>query len=308
MPFDLHGRRARTRRHSLEFVGLAIAACLSVGFLLGVAVAAVLFVVPVVLRQPDLMPPRRVLIAIPFVAGAVFALAYLPMLAWATLRSGQIVLRRAQTRAPDALSEQRLADVLEELSLAAGLPCPKSAIIDDDFPNAMTAGRGPGDATVVVTTGLLRVMNRQELQAVVAHEVAHIVDGDIRFMTFMAANTSRLQVAMSWVMEAYSFTPLAIVLWPSVGLARQGIKVARRGASRERELLADDTAVAFTRDPDALVGALTRIGSSTARSPQMREDISMLFIVDPQHTWTGGDSPPLRERIERIRQLRDGGR
>ena len=308
MPVALHRRRTRSRLHSLEFAALAIAACLSVGFLLGLAVAAALYIVPVIFRQPDLAPSREVLIAIPLVAGAAFALAYLPMLVWTTLRSGQIVLRRAEARAPDGLNEKRLANVLEELSLAADLPCPKAAIIDDDFPNAMTAGRGPGDATIVVTTGLLHALNRQELQAVVAHEIAHIADGDIRFMTFMAANTSRLQAAMSSVLDLYNWSWLCLILWPSVGLARQGVKVARRGASRERELLADDTAVALTRDPDALVSALTRIGSSTARSALTRDDISMLFIVDPQHTWTGGDSPPLRERIQRIRQLDPGGR
>jgi heat shock protein HtpX len=167
----------------------------------------------------------------------------------------------------------------------------------------MTAGRGPKDATVVVTTGLLAVMNRQELQAVVAHEIAHIKDGDLRFMTFLAVSTARFRSAMSFLLEAYTWSIAGIVVWPPVALTQHCLLLARRAMSRERELLADDTAVLLTRDPRALVSALTKIGSSPVPPHRWKADIAPLFIVDPNHVWTGEDTVPLRERVERLREL-----
>jgi heat shock protein HtpX len=303
MPVDLQRRRTHSRRRSLEFAGVSILACMSAGLLLGAAVGAATWAYFELAAPVEERLSWRAVVAFALVGGGICVAAWVPLLVDAAIRGKKAVLRRARAQAPDARTARRLDNVLEEVSTAAGIPCPAAAVIDDDFPNAMTAGHGPKDATVVVTTGLLTVMNRQELQAVVAHEVAHIKDGDLRFMTFLAVSTARFRTAMSFLLEAYTWSIVGIVVWPPVALTHRCLLLARRAMSRERELLADDTAVLLTRDPAALVSALTKIGWSVVPPHKWKADIAPLFIVDPNHVWTGEDSVPLLERVERLRSL-----
>jgi heat shock protein HtpX len=307
MPADLQRRGTHSRRRSLKFAALSLLACFGAGALLGAIVGTVaLGFVAIMDDQPGGATWMGLVSLILFccgVGGGLAVLAYLPMLLDAAIRGKKAVLRRAGASAPDRLTAQRLGNVLQELAIAAGLPCPAAAIIVDDFPNAMTAGRRREDATVVVTTGLLATMSRPELEAVLAHEVGHIANGDLGLMTFLAASTARFRRETSFVMQTYSGSIVGAIVWPVGTVARYSLRLARHEMSRERELLADDTAALLTRDPRALIGALTKIASSPAPPHAWKADIAPLFVVDPNHVWSGEDSVSLRERVERLRSL-----
>jgi heat shock protein HtpX len=238
-------------------------------------------------------------------------LFFVPMLIYAAWGGSSLVLKRAEARAVNELDRERLGNVVEEVALAAGVTTPKVMIIADRAPNAMAAGRGRRNATVVVTTGLLELLNRQQLQAVVAHEIAHVVNSDIWFDTFLSANCSfydnfynqvRWQSANDKTSRNWWFL-LFLPTWICAGLTR----LSGMAASRQREILADDTAVKLTRDPKALIAALRAIATSE-RQLRVSRGLVNLLILDPEDpestesTWRRSH-PPLAERVFRLEEL-----
>lgn len=238
----------------------------------------------------------------------LFAIAYAPVLLFTWLRGGSIVLRRAGARVASTLEERRVGDVAEEVAIAAGVPAPGVLIIDDNAPNALVAGSDPRHATIAVTTGLVGLLNREQIQAVVAHEIAHVINGDIRFNTFLCANSSRFGAFADWIDRFGSqwYNPL-ILLWPGAVICRWMSRLSGLAASRQRTFLADATAVTLTRDPLALIGALRALASAVVES-RAHDDLVNLYVVDPgnpsseRSTWAHAH-PSLRERIRRLEEL-----
>lgn len=201
--------------------------------------------------------------------------------------------------APQTDAERQLVNVVEEMSIAAGLPRPRIWIVPDDDPNAFATGHGPTDSHIAVTQGLLRICNRDELQAVIAHELGHVKNFDVRLMTMLAALVGAVLLARNGMARMIGGRGgrlsreesrkgggplLAIVLalwiisWVLAPLITQLLALA---VSRRREYLADDMSAQFTRNPLALASALQKIEGAEAPTTSIKSGAAHLCIADP---------------------------
>ncbi len=217
----------------------------------------------------------------------------------------------------------QLFNIVEEMAIAAGVPMPKVYILDEDAPNAFATGISPDSASVAVTRGLLEKLNREQLQGVIAHEIGHIRNFDIRFSLLMAVMAGGIVILSDMVWRSALLTGgrrrgsdrdnggqllfLAVGLALAV-LAPLAAAIVQMAVSREREYLADASAVEFTRNPTGLAEALQILAGDCSPMPECKATENM-YIVNPKLGLRGGaDSlfsthPPIEERIERLRKL-----
>ncbi len=309
IPADLMDRIASSRRRSalvvvmqcLTVVGVGLIAGLAAALFLGTCLGELFSVVWGVSKG------RFEAVIVLGIVG-VFCLFYLPWLAYIALRRHDIVLRQLRARDPNAAEETRLADVLDEVAVAAGIRTPSLGVIDDRAPNGFVVGAtdAPG---VVVTTGLLEILKRDELEAVVGHLVARAIGGDLRYASLLAGNVT----ALGYVMQ----TP---VLLPAALLCYFPATLETRLVSKERVMLADHVGVTLVRDPQALIAALEKIYRDPHEASGLPEQLAMLAFVDPQYPltmigpaglrarpWSDDKGsplhPPLPVRVERLRTL-----
>ena len=202
---------------------------------------------------------------------------------------------------PSNPSEKQLVNVVEEMSVASGVPRPKIWLVPDKDPNAFATGIGERDGHIAVTEGLLDLLNRDELQGVVAHEMAHIRNHDVKLMTLLASLIGTIAIISDGTSRMIRFggsgrsrarsggkkggNPLAIiilVLWiVSILLAPLITRLLALGVSRKREYLADATAAQFTRNPAALASALRTIEHAHAPTRMIKRGSAHLCIADP---------------------------
>ncbi len=240
----------------------------------------------------------------------------------ATFSGPSIVLGISGAREATKEEDQVLSNVAEEMAIAAGIPKPKVYVIDDTAPNAFATGRDPQNGIVVFTQGILRKLNRDELQAVMAHEVSHIRNYDIRFMTTIALIAGVIPLLADFLkrMAWYGggrrrskddsgqaiFMIVALVLAILAPLFSMLLQLA---VSRKRELLADASAVDLTRNPDALASALQKIAHDPEPLEAANRATQHLYIVNPMKAWDDDASsifsthPPLSERLRQLEQL-----
>jgi len=230
--------------------------------------------------------------------------------------------------------ERRLLNVVEEMAIASGVPVPDVYIMDKEMGiNAFAAGKTTSDAVIGVTRGTIRILNRDELQGVMAHEFSHILNGDMRLnMRLIGLLFGILFIAMigQIVLRSLAYSSgsrgknsggiillvlgfgLALIVIGYVGLFFA--KLIKAAISRQREFLADASAVQFTRNPDGISGALKKIGGlsegSTVTSPQAEEASHMFFGDASRHNLMRFGSfathPPLAVRIGKIDPQWDG--
>ncbi len=235
-----------------------------------------------------------------------------------------LAVNRARPASTDEYYE--LHNVVEEVALAAGIPKPRVYVVDDEAPNAFATGRNPENASVGVTTGLLQQMNREELQGVIAHEVAHIRNYDILLMTIVAILGGLLilfrDIIFRWGIIAGPGRRRAsrrgsgqlglILLLVGIALAVISpilVTLLRAAVSREREYLADATGAYIVRNPHGLANALRKIGSWIGRLKTASDATAHMFTADPfgkdRNTKKNlfATHPPLEERISRLEQL-----
>ena len=232
------------------------------------------------------------------------------IVAWVSWRKGpQQVLWSTGAReltAPQTFEEKQFVNVVEEMAIAAGLPRPKIYVVDDPDPNAFTTGRDASTACVAVTTGLLAAVNREELQAVIAHEMGHVRNLDVRLMTLIAALVGVIVVLSNGMGRLLrggggrglggllggkgrkASGPLLIaalivfVLWVITLLLAPIIsRIMAMAVSRDREYLADATGAELTRNPAALASALQKIETHEAPTTHIKEGAAHLCIADP---------------------------
>jgi heat shock protein HtpX len=236
-----------------------------------------------------------------------------------------------------ALTEQErlLVNVVEEMTIAAGLPRPSIWIVPDGDPNAFATGRDEHTAAVAVTQGLLDTCSRDELQGVIAHELAHIKNYDVRLMTLLAAMVGAITVVSDYMHRILfqrgtsralsAFVPrkrkggslllvLLLVLWLlSWLLAPMISRMLALGVSRKREFLADAMSAQFTRNPMALASALEKIERSHEPTRAIARGAAHLCIADPlgrrvnlREGWFAdllGTHPPMAMRVSRLRGM-----
>lgn len=320
MNFFEHQDRARrkTRLLVVLFVlavisivaAVDLVAILILGF--GTDPQGALFSVAVVREQMPL------LIWISVLTGGVIALASL--LRILTLRNGGAAVARglggvmvgADTTDPEL---QRLRNVVEEMSIAAGMPVPQIYVLEqEEGINAFAAGYSPADAAVAVTRGALRTLNRAELQGVIAHEFSHILNGDMRlnirligilFGIMVLAMIGRLMIsvrASRSSKEGMAIPVIGLVLIATGSIGLFFGRLIRAAVSRQREFLADASAVQFTRDPSGIAGALKKIGAADAGSllAADSEEIGHMLFAAGLSQRLLATHPPLVERIRAI--------
>jgi heat shock protein HtpX len=217
---------------------------------------------------------------------------------------------RARPAAPSA--QPLLHNLVEELCLASGLPKPRLYVIESEAPNAFATGRSPGDASIAVTSGLLRKLTRDEMQGVLAHEMSHIRNLDVRFAMLVGVLVGTVALVCDANLRSGRLASgrrrrgggalllLALLLSLAAPIASRLIQMA---VSRRRELLADASAVEMTRNPLALASALRRIGTDPAPLEAASRATQHLYIVNPVRSSGMGSTalfsthPPIESRI-----------
>ena len=257
-------------------------------------------------------------VTVAMIIGFIYALTMI-------FQSTEIVMSMNGAREVDRNEEPVLYHVVEDMAMVAQIPMPRVYVIDDQGLNAFATGSNPQNAAVVATSGLLEIMNREELEAVIGHEVSHIRNLDIRISTIAVALASAITLLssmagrMMWwggasrsrrsndrdgggievIMLVVSL--LAIVLAP---LAATLVQLA---ISRQREFLADASSVELTRNPQGMINALLKLENSQPMTHHVDDASSALYINDPQKRgflkklfYT---HPSISERIERLKNM-----
>lgn len=263
-------------------------------------------------------------------AGAVIALVIAAAMSVGSYRYGdRIVLASARAKEVTPEEEPRLHNIVEGLSIAAGIPKPRVYVIPEQAPNAFATGRDPAHSSVAVTRGLLDTMNRVELEGVVAHELSHVVDRDILLGTIVATLVGAVVLISEFFMRSWwwggfrgrrgndaggggaeaAFFALGLILLILAPIAGQIIKFA---VSREREYLADAQGAMLTRYPPGLASALRKIAAAPHAMRSANNATAHLWLDQPSRTPGEQTSslerlfsthPPIAERIRRLEEM-----
>jgi heat shock protein HtpX len=272
---------------------------------------------------------------VPLPLAAVVATLFGGVSSWLGLRFGDRAVlaasgaRPVQTNDPQA---RVLVNVVTEMSIASGLPMPKVYVLDDPDPNAFATGRDPEHASIAVTTGLLMVMSRDELQGVIAHEMSHVRNYDIRTMTIIAALLGAVLLLSEWGLRIRLHGggrssdsdrggglsgPLALVvfvLW-LVGMVLAPLigQLLATAVSRNREYLADASGAELTRNPMGLANALRKLHAASGPTARIHRGTAHLCITDPLERKLNDKQgfvadlfathPPIDERISRLEAM-----
>lgn len=205
----------------------------------------------------------------------------------------------------------RLYRTVENLSITVGLPMPKVYIINDKAPNAFATGRDPKHASVAASTGLLDIMEDNELEAVMAHEMGHVQNYDIRVMMVVFACVSVIGLIsdfflrMVWWGDDEGSSPLAMALALILAiLAPIVAMLVQLAVSRRREFLADATSALTTRYPDGLISALRKLEKSGSSMKRQNSSTAHLFFANPlkkkSFTKLFSTHPPIEDRIAKL--------
>ena len=212
---------------------------------------------------------------------------------------------------------------VENAAIAAGLTkTPDVYIIDDPAPNAFAAGRTPDKAYIAATTGILELLDKRELEGVMAHEMAHVRNRDVRLMTLAAVLVGVISMVADMLLWSMIFSgnrnsnnnnPLgAIIAIVAIVLAPIGAALLQMSLSRKREYLADATAAELTGDPEGLARALYKLGVDQRPLTKVNRATAHMWIESPLRDNKGMRSslagmfdthPPLQDRIDRLQQM-----
>ena len=250
--------------------------------------------------------------------------------AWASYYySDKIVLSINRARPASSEQYQKLNNILDGLMVSSGLSDrPKLYVVDDQQPNAFATGRNPKNAVICVTTGLLEKMDYYELEGVIAHELSHIKNYDIRLSAVVSVMVGFMVILTDWVSRALfwgrftdddnndnSGNPLlmligliCLILAPIFG------QLMQLALSRRREYLADASAIELTRNPDGLISALQKLDADTNQLRTANNSTAHMYIVNPfksnlkngkrRKTNLLSTHPSIEDRIEAIRNLK----
>lgn len=232
--------------------------------------------------------------------------------------SDKIVLKMTGARVISHDDAPQLFNLVQELTIAAGLPMPKVAIVEDKAPNAFATGRDPQHAVVAFTTGILEVMDREQLQGIAAHELAHVANRDTLVSAIAATTAGAIALLSDFILRMTLFggrdrerggsNPIVLVaaLLATV-LAPIAATMLKAAISRKREALADASAVEFTRNPTGLRRALETLQRDSTVVHQKSNAVAHMWIESPlDSSMTSklfATHPPLATRIEILKQM-----
>lgn len=270
--------------------------------------------------------------------GLTFALIALAIgILWTSIAvffGRKLVLSSANARELSHLDSEypMLTNVVQEISIAAGITPPKTYIIETDAMNAFATGMSPESASVAITRGLLDNLNRDELQGVMAHEIGHVINYDIRYQTLVSIIVGLIVLLsdMAMRMVFYGSTGnrhhsnsrsrssnennngaavVGLILLAFSIIAPIAALILQMAVSRQREYMADATSVKLTRNPLGLISALGKLAANAKPFPGASKANQNLFIVNPFRRVASMRSsllathPPLEDRIERLKEM-----
>jgi heat shock protein HtpX len=259
--------------------------------------------------------------------GVFFAiLLYFILLLVAFAGGKSIMLKMGNAKEVSVDDYPQLYNIVEEMRIASGMPfTPKVYVIDDPAPNAFAAGMTPKNSVVAVTTGLLKIMNRDELQGVIAHEMSHIINRDIRYMTIATIMVASVALLSNIFLRTMIYGGgrsrsdskgggkgqiiLLIIAVVFAILAPILIRLLYFALSRKREYLADASAARLTRYPEGLASALEKIGNSTLDLKSADKTTAPMYIANPLKSKgkklknLSSTHPPLENRIKILRAM-----
>ena len=208
--------------------------------------------------------------------------------------------------------------ILENLSIQEGIQSPKLYVIDDESPNAFATGRNPSNSAVVVTKGLLNKLNKNELEGVIAHELAHILNRDTLLMTVVVVLIGLMTIILDFMIRMTMFgrdrnAILIIAIVVIAILTPIVLSMLKMAISRKREYLADATAAIYTRYPEGLASALEKISKDPRPLKNANTATAHLFISDPFHITEKKNifskfhhlfdtHPPIEKRVRALRE------
>jgi heat shock protein HtpX len=301
-PILIYDRISANRRSTILLLALFVLLLAGLSIVIGLVVG--------------LPYPYAPLLIIPFLVFAIFSY----------YASSNIALAVSGAHPVSKEDEPDLYRTVENLSIGAGLPMPKVYLIEDSAPNAFATGRDPDHAAVTVTRGLLQKLDKLELEGVIAHELSHIGNYDIRVMTIvvvllgLSALMSDFLLRLTWfgaggrgrnrgksggsaVLIIYGLAIAGAILAP---IAAQAIRFA---VSRQREYLADASGALLTRYPEGLARALEKISSDPEPLESANKATAHLYISNPLRDHTSflnnlfDTHPPIAERVQRLRSM-----
>jgi heat shock protein HtpX len=253
---------------------------------------------------------------IAFLIGAIsFAVVYTLI---QYFNAAKIALAISGAKLADPSEYRELYNAIENIVITTGTPMPKVYIIQDPAPNAFATGRNPKDGHIAVTTGLLEIMDKRELEGVLAHEISHIRNYDILVSTIVFGIVSVISILCDFFLRIAFFgnnrnsrnnnnAALLIVGLVAVILMPIVAALIQLAISRQREYLADASGALAMRDPEGLAQALEKL--ETASKPMIKQNtsISHFFIVNPLKkgkffSKMFSTHPPLEERVQRLRE------
>jgi heat shock protein HtpX len=235
--------------------------------------------------------------------------------------SDKLVLTMTGAKLIQESDNPKLFDLIQEVIIASGLPMPKVAVVIDDAPNAFATGRDPDHALIAFTTGILDVMDRDQLQGVIAHELAHVANRDT-LVSAVAATTAGAIAIVSDVLARMMFfggrrennnaNPIALVVSLIILIMAPVAAIMLKSAiSRKRESLADATAVSFTRNPAGLRSALEVLAADSTVVQQRSTAVAHIWIESPLDSKSVSKMfsthPPIQERIAVLKSMESLG-
>jgi heat shock protein HtpX len=347
---DFQAAIARNKRNTIILFLVLLLISAIVGYVLGWAIAIVQIIWGLPAEEVsrltvgavllDLFGPPRpgALLGAAIVSGAGFIWGLI------TLNSGAEILASfagARDADPKELHERQFIDVVAEMAIAAGLEPPRAMVIDTPALNAFASGSSPKHAMITATTGILEACTREELQAVIGHEMGHVAEYDVRYTTVVAAMAGVIvllahflgniaQYSLGWGNYGYGYgyrpsrsreeggaggarlllTLVVVVLLAIIMIvAPLASKLVQMAISRQREYLADVSSAKLTRNPVGLIHALQRLDASDTNIARSNSPVSALCIAAPKGAWYSGlfsTHPPIADRIARLRNLGGG--
>ncbi|MGD1048320.1 MAG: zinc metalloprotease HtpX [Candidatus Krumholzibacteriaceae bacterium] len=259
-------------------------------------------------------------------AGVFIAVLLALIMSLSAFYSGdKIVLAVSHAKRIEKQDAPQLFNVIEELSIAAGLPMPAVYVIDDTAPNAFATGRDPKHASVAITTGLMQKLNREELQGVMAHELSHVGNRDILYATMVGILVGSIAMMSDFFLRSFFWgggrrrrsgsgggaagAILVLVAIVLAVLAPICARLLQLAVSRQREYLADASAVKLTRYPEGLASALEKISGDKEVLEVANRATQHLYIVNPIKPFEKraanlfSTHPPIQDRIARLRAM-----
>ena len=233
-----------------------------------------------------------------------------------------MILAMSRAKRIEKKDHPQLFNVIDELSIAAGVPMPAIYIIDDTAPNAFATGRDPEHASVAITTGLLSKLNRDELQGVMAHELSHVQNRDILFSMMVGIMVGSIVLISDFFVRSVIWGgrgrkkggdkgsgPLILIGLVLAIIAPIFAKMLQLAVSRQREYLADASAALITRYPEGLASALEKIAGDKEVLEVANRATQHLYIVNPIKPFEKrakslfSTHPPIEERVARLRAM-----